>query len=679
MKLAVAESGRGDGVAYQDGLVGCLRPASHLEHPRLNVDPVGNDIERHLRVRQSPPGDANMAMMDARHRVEEMGHMPSPGCSRTIKSFNVSPRVADTGSPTIADHFTNQLDASDYLRCERRQMNSTFQTRQPTTGFGRASRDGDRPFRGRGDDERRAARPAREGGERPFRQRDGEERRPPRERGEERGRSERPFRERSSDGPRTARPPRREERGEGRSFGGGKRFDTPRGSNPTRTRPDRAHRNAAEIAEAVSAPAAPQEPERIAKVMARAGVASRRDSEAMIAEGRVSVNGKVIESPALDVGPNDVVLVDGEPLPARERTRLWFYHKPRGLVTTNHDPEGRPTVFDALPEHLPRVVSVGRLDVSTEGLLLLTNDGALARHLELPATGWLRRHRVRAHGTVTQEALDKLKDGIQIAGVRYGPIEATLDKPQGSNVWLTIGLREGKNREVRTILDHLGLTVNRLIRISFGPFQLLDLPSGEVESVKRRVLVDQLGRQMAESILKRNGLDGVAVEEVGGVLSDHYDPRVRKVRLSTHNYHDRSIAAIAVAAHEVGHAMQHAQGYAPLKARSALVPVASVGSNLGWIMVLAGILVGLTGLAWLGVALFAAGTIFALITLPVEFNASNRAKALVLEHGIVTRDERRGVDAVLNAAALTYVAAAVSTLLTLLYFLFRSGLLGGRR
>lgn len=367
---------------------------------------------------------------------------------------------------------------------------------------------GERPFRRRDDEARpqreerpyrdraeRSERPARAGGERPFRPRDGEERRPPRDRSDDRSRSERPFRERSSSGERPARPPRREDRGEGRSFGG-KRFEGPRGSNPTRSRPDRAHRSAAEIAEAVSAPAAPQEPERIAKVMARAGVASRRDSEAMIAEGRVSVNGKVIESPALDVGPNDVVLVDGEPLPARERTRLWFYHKPRGLVTTNHDPEGRPTVFDALPEDLPRVLSVGRLDINTEGLLLLTNDGGLARMLELPETGWLRRYRVRAFGQVNQAQLDTLKDGVTIDGVHYGPVVAQFEREQGSNTWLTVDLREGKNREVKTVLEHLGLQVNRLIRVSFGPFQLGDLPEGEAEEIRSRVLKDQLGAEL---------------------------------------------------------------------------------------------------------------------------------------------------------------------------------------
>jgi 23S rRNA pseudouridine2605 synthase len=179
---------------------------------------------------------------------------------------------------------------------------------------------------------------------------------------------------------------------------------------------------------------------------------------------------------------------------------LWRYHKPKGLVTTHSDPQGRPTVFASLPPGMPRVISVGRLDFNTEGLLLLTNDGALARHLELPATGWLRRYRVRAHGLVAQEALDNLKDGIEIAGTRYGPIEASLDKVQGSNVWLTIGLREGKNREVRTVLERLSLAVNRLIRISFGPFQLLDLEPGAVEPVKRRVLREQMGPRVADEL-----------------------------------------------------------------------------------------------------------------------------------------------------------------------------------
>lgn len=231
--------------------------------------------------------------------------------------------------------------------------------------------------------------------------------------------------------------------------------------------------------------------------MARAGLCSRRDAERWIGEGRVSVNGKTLESPALEVGAKDRIVVDGAPLPAAEPPRLWRYHKPKGQVTSHRDPEGRPTVFDNLPEHLPRVISIGRLDFNTEGLLLLTTDGDLARHLELPETGWLRRYRVRAFGTVTQADLDQLKDGTTIDGITYGPIEANLDSFNGQNVWLTMGLREGKNREVRRILESLDLQVNRLIRVSYGPFQLMSLKPGEAEIVKRRVLIEQLGPALA--------------------------------------------------------------------------------------------------------------------------------------------------------------------------------------
>jgi 23S rRNA pseudouridine2605 synthase len=237
--------------------------------------------------------------------------------------------------------------------------------------------------------------------------------------------------------------------------------------------------------------------ERIAKVVSRAGLASRRDAEEWILQGRVTVNGRVINSPALDVTVNDVITVDGKPLPPRERTRLFMYHKPRGLMTTHADPEGRPTVFDNLPEHLPRLISIGRLDFNTEGLLLLTNDGGLARALELPDTGWLRRYRVRAHCEVTQAQLDELKKGIEVDGVKYGPIDATLERDQGANVWLVFAIREGKNREVRNVLAHLGLEVNRLIRVSYGPFQLGELAEGEVEEVKTRVLREQLGEKIA--------------------------------------------------------------------------------------------------------------------------------------------------------------------------------------
>jgi 23S rRNA pseudouridine2605 synthase len=237
--------------------------------------------------------------------------------------------------------------------------------------------------------------------------------------------------------------------------------------------------------------------ERIAKVMSRAGLASRRDAEEWITQGRVTVNGRVINSPALDVTGNDVIAVDGKPLPPRERTRLFMFHKPRGLMTTHADPEGRPTVFDNLPEGLPRLISIGRLDFNTEGLLLLTNDGGLARALELPDTGWLRRYRVRAHGEVTQGQLDELKKGVEVDGVKYGSIDATLERDQGANVWLVFAIREGKNREVRNVMAHLGLEVNRLIRVSYGPFQLGELEEGKVEEVKTRVLREQLGEKIA--------------------------------------------------------------------------------------------------------------------------------------------------------------------------------------
>jgi len=237
--------------------------------------------------------------------------------------------------------------------------------------------------------------------------------------------------------------------------------------------------------------------ERIAKVMARAGLCSRREAEAWIVAGRVRVNGAVIASPALNVTATDAIAVDGTPLPTRERTRLFLYHKPAGIVTTHADPGGRRTIFASLPAGLPRLISVGRLDLNTEGLLLLTNDGGLARTLELPATGWLRRYRVRAHGRVAQADLDPLRNGITIDGVRYGSVEATLDRQQGSNVWLTFAIREGKNREVKNVLGHLGLSVNRLIRVSFGPFQLGELIEGAIEEVRTRVLREQLGERVA--------------------------------------------------------------------------------------------------------------------------------------------------------------------------------------
>ncbi|MGA7384376.1 MAG: pseudouridine synthase, partial [Methylocella sp.] len=215
--------------------------------------------------------------------------------------------------------------------------------------------------------------------------------------------------------------------------------------------------------------------ERIAKVMARAGLCSRREAEAWIGEGRVALNGVALTNPAVNVRRDDKIAIDGEPLAPRARTRLFLFHKPRGLVSTARDPQGRPTIFDYLREHWPagpRVVGIGRLDINSEGLLLLTNDGGLARVLELPATGWVRRYRVRAKGETDQAILDRLREGLTLDGVKYAGIEATLDRAQGANSWLTMALREGKNREIKRVLEHLGLQVNRLIRLSFGPFQL---------------------------------------------------------------------------------------------------------------------------------------------------------------------------------------------------------------
>jgi 23S rRNA pseudouridine2605 synthase len=233
--------------------------------------------------------------------------------------------------------------------------------------------------------------------------------------------------------------------------------------------------------------------ERIAKTLSRAGIASRRDAERMIAEGRVSVNGKVIVSPALNVTEKDRIVVDGKMVAEAEPARLWLYHKPSGIVTTTRDEKDRPTVFDNLPADMPRVMAVGRLDLTSEGLLLLTNDGELKRKLELPSTGWLRRYRVRVYGPIGDAALDKLRAGIEVDGVRYQPMIVTFDREQGSNTWLTISLREGKNREIRRAVEFVGATVTRLIRVSYGPFQLGKLKAGEVEEIKRRVLREQLG------------------------------------------------------------------------------------------------------------------------------------------------------------------------------------------
>jgi len=255
----------------------------------------------------------------------------------------------------------------------------------------------------------------------------------------------------------------------------------------------------------------PEKGERIAKVMARAGLCSRRDAEKWIADGRVTINGELLKTPARTVTDKDDVMVDGEPLPVPDRARLWRFHKPVGLVTTHRDEKGRTTVFEALPPEMPRVVSVGRLDLNSEGLLLLTNDGDLARELELPARGWMRRYRVRVHGRVDAKMLARIKDGVTVEGERYGPIAASLDGegdptkgPAKSNVWITVALAEGKNREVRKVMAFLGLSVTRLIRVSYGPFQLGKLEPGRLEEVPGHVVRQQLGAAAPKGLsLKR--------------------------------------------------------------------------------------------------------------------------------------------------------------------------------
>lgn len=243
--------------------------------------------------------------------------------------------------------------------------------------------------------------------------------------------------------------------------------------------------------------------ERIAKYLAHAGVASRRDAERLIEAGRIKVNGKVLKTPAFKVTNKDKILFDNKPVGAKPAPRLWRYHKPAGLVTSHKDEKGRTTVFDSLPKSLGRVISVGRLDLTSEGLLLLTNDGELARALELPSTGWVRRYRARAFGSVTQEQLDDLKNGIMIDGISTGPIEAELERQQRGNAWISVTLSEGKNREVRRALSELGLEVNRLIRTSYGPFQLSGLQKGSVEEVRNRVLRDQVGHLVSVPAVKQ--------------------------------------------------------------------------------------------------------------------------------------------------------------------------------
>jgi len=240
--------------------------------------------------------------------------------------------------------------------------------------------------------------------------------------------------------------------------------------------------------------------ERIAKYLARAGIASRREAEKLIEQGVVTVNGQTLTTPAFKVTPDMDIRIDGTRVGKPTAPRLWRYHKPDGLMTTHNDPQGRPTVFDALAGQLPRVISVGRLDLTTEGLLLLTNAGDLSRRLELPSTGWARRYRVRAYGKVSQRNLDGLANGVDIDGVQYGPVRATLDQYQGGNVWISLSINEGKNREVRNLMRHLDLHVNRLIRVAYGPFQLGKLPKGGVEEIPGKQLKEQLGRKICTEI-----------------------------------------------------------------------------------------------------------------------------------------------------------------------------------
>ncbi|MEZ5845410.1 MAG: pseudouridine synthase [Geminicoccaceae bacterium] len=242
--------------------------------------------------------------------------------------------------------------------------------------------------------------------------------------------------------------------------------------------------------------------ERVAKRIARAGLCSRRQAEMLVNEGRVTVDGRTIDSPALNVTDTQVVAVDGEPLKAPEHVRLFRLHKPNGVVSTARDPEGRRTVFDLLPEGLPRLMTIGRLDINSEGLLLLTNDGELKRRLELPSTGWLRRYRVRVYGDIDEGALKDLENGIEVEGVRYGSILARMDRRQGANAWLSMGLREGRNREIRRVLDHLGLQVSRLLRIAYGPFQLGALEARGVDELTGKVVREQLGRKLLDGLIE---------------------------------------------------------------------------------------------------------------------------------------------------------------------------------
>jgi 23S rRNA pseudouridine2605 synthase len=472
-------SERGDGrpaARFSDKKFGDKRPYTPREGEKRPFTPRGENSDRKF------GGDKRFSRGAGRDRNRDPGDRNGdPGDRGPRKDFGSRP---DRGSDRGDSKPWQRRDASSPDHAGR---NSRPQ-REGARNFDKPRFDKpryDKPRDDRGGDERpRFSRPRedRPHGDRPFRERPKFERpREGRSSWQEHPRSDAKSFDRNADRPRRDNEDDSKVFAKRPAFGG-------RGAYRERTPDER---------RSPRPPRVKKSGERIAKVVSRAGLASRRDAEEWIVQGRVTVNGRVINSPALDVTVNDVITVDGKPLPPRERTRLFMFHKPRGLMTTHADPEGRPTVFDNLPEGLPRLISIGRLDFNTEGLLLLTNDGGLARALELPETGWLRRYRVRAHGEVTQGQLDELKNGVEVDGVKYGPIDATLERDQGANVWLVFAIREGKNREVRNVLAHLGLEVNRLIRVSYGPFQLAELAEGQVEEVKTRVLREQLGEKIA--------------------------------------------------------------------------------------------------------------------------------------------------------------------------------------
>ncbi|RVD43483.1 MAG: pseudouridine synthase [Mesorhizobium sp.] len=483
-----------------------------------------DDNDKKFRAKKGPVrGGPKAAGSRSRDGAASKGGKPSFGAKKPYAPRGDRPIAAEGERPKRNFKSGDRPREAGAARAEK-----PFRKAPRPEGKPFEKRDGPRkPYAPRGD------RPMAADGERPAR--DFKREYLPREASEGAGpRGEKPFRKGPrpegkpyEKGPRKPYAPRGDRPVAASGEGGEKRFERPKrdfGDHPKRDfadrpkrdfadRPkrdfsDRPKRDFGERPQGASgggfkprprpAEAAEEAGERIAKRLARAGLASRRDAEELIAAGRVKVNGKVLSSPAFNVMPDDIVHLDGMEIPKIERTRLFLFHKPAGVVTTNRDPEGRKTVFDVLPAELPRLMTIGRLDINTEGLLLLTNDGGLSRVLELPATGWLRRYRVRVHGKVEESALAGLREGIAVDGVFYGAIEASLDREQGTNAWLTIGLREGKNREVKNILGALGLEVTRLIRISYGPFQLEDLPEGHVLEIKGRVLREQLGERLIE-------------------------------------------------------------------------------------------------------------------------------------------------------------------------------------